>query len=218
MRTKTAGAVLMAAALTGCVGQQTRLTQADRLSLASQPQVHAVHHVLPRAFAVRSTGHRVFMALGTPFIVVPMVAEGMAMQRDLKLQDPAPRVKDRLAGALQANLQLANLRIVPEAVRTDELELLKQLFHTGVVLDVRTSDWGIDNNRAKYSGRARLVRLADAAILWQGTCEAVAGKDQPSPEREALVANEGRLLKRRLLEAADGCAEQLAGWILEKGR
>jgi len=206
------------AVLSGCVGQQTRLAPEDRLSLASQPQVHAVHHVLARAFGVESTAYTVVGVLFTPLVAGAMVAEGMAMQRDLKLEDPAPRVKDRLAGALQANLKLANLHFVPQAVQADELELLQKLFHTGMVLDVRTSAWGIDNNRAKYSARARLVRLADAAILWQGTCEAVAGKGQPSPERKALVADEGALLKMKLLEAADGCAEQLAGWILEQGR
>lgn len=89
----------------------------------------------------------------------------------------------------------------------------KETFRTGAVLDVRTMKWGIDNNRAKYSARARLVRLADSTILWEATCnEFVADKAKPGPTMEALTANDGELLKTKLGEAADLCADQLWAW------
>jgi ABC-type uncharacterized transport system auxiliary subunit len=204
--------------LAGCAGRQVQLAPKDRIALAGEPHVHAVHHATPRTFGVESSGYTAAAVLLTPLVGAAMALEGRALQRDLKLEDPVVRVRDRLASAFQASFKLGNLRIVPQAAQADDLEALKKQFQTGVVLDVRTAGWGIDNDRAKYSGRARLVRLSDSTILWQGTCKVVAGKDQPSPGREALVANEGAMLKAKLLEAADGCADQLAGWAIETDR
>lgn len=206
------------ALLAGCAGQQVHLAQEDRLSLLAQPQIHAVHH-RPIGFRVESTGYTTATMLVGPFISVAVAAsEAADLQRDLRLEDPAARVKHRLADALQAQLKLANVRMVPEPVLFDDVELLKEKFQSGVVLDVATTQWGIDNNRAKYLGRGRLVRLADKSVLWEGTCKVVVGADKPSPKREELVADEGALLKAHLREAADGCADQLAGWVVGKER
>lgn len=53
--------------------------------------------------------------------------------------------------------------------------------------------------------------------LWEATCEDfVVDKGKPAPAMDALKANEGELLKAKLREAADGCAEQLVGWLVGK--
>lgn len=202
--------------LAACAGQQTRLTPDDLRSLSSQPQVHVVHHMPARAFWVEGSGYTAVGVLLSPLVVIAQGHESMKLREDLRLDDPAPRVKERLIHALPTNS--ANMRVVSTPPKNDDVGTLKEFFQTGVVLDVRTMKWGIDNNRAKYSARARLVRLADSAVVWEATCnEFIAGKAEPRPTREALVANDGELLKARLREAADGCADQLAAWATGKG-
>ena len=199
--------------LVGCAGQRIKINAEDQRTLASQPNVYAVHHHPGVTFLAESTA----VALFAPFAAGVMVADGMNMQRELKLADLAPRVKDRLVQSLASDLKLANVRIVSDIPENTSVETLKKLFDAGVVLDVQTRKWGIDNNRAKYSALVRLVRLSDAAVLWEAACnEAVADKNKSAPAREALVANSGELLKAKLVEAADQCANELVGWLTQK--
>jgi len=210
-----AGKALLSAAsiavLAGCAGPQVRLADQDRRALAEAPQIHVVHSVTQGAFLVESTGRTVAAVLFSPLVAVAAgFGDGHALHRDLRLEDPVLRVRDRLAGVLSADLQLANVRVVNETVQSDQIDDLRALLRTGLVLDVRTTGWGLDNERAKYAVRARLLRLADSTLLWQGNCEHVADKALPSPSREALVADDGALLKAKLAQAAEHCADQLA--------
>ena len=149
----------------------------------------------------------------SPLVVLAQAQESKKLQADLRLSDPAPRVKGRLVAMLQRDVGLKNIRTVSDVPKDDNIELLKETFQTGAVLDVRTVKWGIDNNRAKYSARVRLVRLADSAVLWEATCDDfIADKAKPSPTMEALTANDGELLKTKLGEVADLCADQLWAW------
>lgn len=199
--------------LTACAGQQARLTTENRRSLSTEPQLHAVHHKSMGSFSYESTGYSLAGALITPLVAFAQVAEGAGMQSDLQLEDPVLRVKDRLISALQTQFNLANVVAVSDPPKSDGIETLTQAFRTGVVLDVRTMKWGVDNARAKYSARARLIRLSNSATLWQATCEYVADKAQPSPKMDELKANNGILLKAKILDAADGCADQLITWL-----
>jgi hypothetical protein len=119
--------------------------------------------------------------------------------------------------SLESNLKLSNVNAVSVPVRDDDIESLKRDLNSGVVLDVRTVKWGIDNNRARYSARVRLVRLEDSSVLWEATChDLVSGKAGATRTRAVLTANHGELLKSELGEAADACADQLAGWVIGK--
>jgi hypothetical protein len=140
------------------------------------------------------------------------VLEGMSLQKDYNIEDTAPRVKDRLVAVLQRDLGVASVRSLPDSPESDDGETLRRVYKDGVVLDVRTWNWGLDNYRASYQARARLIRLADGAVLWQETCKAfVAERDKRAPSMDTLLANGAERLKRNLREAADGCAEELAG-------
>ena len=199
--------------LTACAGQQTRLTADNRRALSTEPQIHAVHHVWTPVFMIESTVYSVAALFGSFVVMLAARDEGMGLQRDYRLEDPVVRVKDRLASKLQTDFNLTNVRVVTDPPKNDGVATLKQIFQTGIVLDVRTAKWGLDNARAKYSARARLIRLSDAAILWKATCEFTADKAQPSPKMDELKANDGILLKAKILDAADGCADQLFAWV-----
>lgn len=215
----TAKSVLIVSMLTllgACAAQPPARMNQDELALSLQPRIHAVHYESQRAFSVQSTGYIVAaVLLPTPLVLLAAAADGHGLKREFALEDPVAGMKQRLVTSLESTLKLTNLTPVSAPPPDEDIETLKRIFETGVVLDVRTVRWGIDNNRASYSARARLVRLLDSAVLWEATCrDSVRGK--AGATRDALVADHGKLLKSELREAADACADQLAGWVIGK--
>lgn len=205
------------ALVSGCAGPQRRLAEEDRKALVDAEQIHVVHQTPLGGFTVKSTGHTLAgVFLPSVVAVAARVSDSLGLYRDLRLEDPVLGVKQRMAGVLASDLRLGNVRFVEEPATSDQIDELRAKFRSGLVLDVRTIGWGLDNERAKYAGRARLLRLADSTLLWQGNCEHVVGKDQDSPTRDALVADDGALLKANLLRAAERCADALASSLAGK--
>ena len=244
--------------LPGCPSQQVLMTPDDRLSLSSQPHIIAIHYPPEEIFRLRYPGE----ILGGPFATLAAQYEAARLKRDLRLEDPALGVKDRLVNALRANFNITKVRTVSEYphtiiafetymearragsaldVETSRRMLdstLKETFQTGVVLEVQTRRWMLESARVVYSARARLLRVADSAVIWQGICvhvsevhvsdvPALAERRIPHPTiaeqpasqlmKEELEANDGKLLKAKLREAADGCADKLlSGWAVGK--
>jgi len=213
---QSAIAFSMAALLGACAIQPPVRMNEDELSLSLQPQIHAVHYESQRAFSVQSTGYIVAaVLLPTPLVFLAASADGHGLKREFALEDPVEGMKQRLVASLESSLKLTKVTAVSAPLPDEDIETLKRMFESGMVLDVRTVQWGIDNNRARYSARARLVRLADSTVLWEATCkDSLRGKAGGS--RAALVADHGKLLKSQLREAADACADQLAGWVIGK--
>jgi len=208
----------MLALLGACAARPPAPTSGDQLALFSQARIHAVHHEAEQAFSVMSTGYIVAaVLLPTPLVFLAALADGHELKREYELEDPVAAMKQRLVNSLESNLKLANVIAVSAPARADDIEILRRDFESGVVLDVRTVKWGIDNNRARYSARARLVRLADSSVLWEATCrDPMAGRAGGTRTRAAIVANNGELLKSELRQAGDACADQLAGWVIGK--
>ena len=200
--------------LSACAGQNVRFSEDNRKLLTTQP-VHAVH-LQPLGFVVESTGRTVAAVFFTPLVAIAYAAEGGELHSGLGLEDPAPRVKERLLGALEKEYQIPNLtRVAQPGARFGAEPVYAAL--SGVIVEVRTTHWGIDNNRAKYAAGVRVLRLPDGETIWDATCDQViAGKGKPSPTIEELRAENGALLKANLRDAADVCAEQLSKWALER--
>jgi hypothetical protein len=114
---------------------------------------------------------------------------------------------------------------------------LKEAFGSGVVLEVQTRTWRVESTRVVYSARAGMLRLSDLSDIWRVACTRVskvqlsdvpafAEKTMPNiPQvprqeelwmEEALKANDGALLRAKLREAADACADSLAEQALRK--
>lgn len=191
----TAKSVIIFSMLTllgACAVQPPARMKADGLALSLQPQIHAVHYDAQRAFSVLNTGYIVAaVLLPTPLVFLAASADGHGLKREFGLEDPVAATKLRLVASLESSLKLTNLSAVSAPPPDEDIETLKRMFESGVVLDVRTVQWGIDNNRARYSARARLVRLVDSTVLWEATCQdSVLGK--AGATRAALVANQGK--------------------------
>lgn len=198
----------------GCAGQSVKLSDEHRRTLTTE-KVHAVH-VEPTGFRVESTGYSVAGVLFTPLVAVGASFEGLNLRETLSLEDPIVLVQERLLAALEGQYRLPNvIRVAQPAARFAGDTQYKSL--NGVVLEVRTTKWGIDNNRAKYAAGARVLRLSDGAMLWDAICDDVtADKDKPSPEIDALRADNGALLKAKLNQAAEACADQLVAWVIQR--
>jgi hypothetical protein len=214
MKTNAVTAAVSLALLAACAGQHTKLTDDHRKTLTEQP-VHAIH-VEPPAFLAESTGYTMAMFVLAPLAIGGPIAEGSDLRTAHGVEDPVIRVKERVLSAFEDRYRLANVtRVAQPSGRLSADTQYNAL--SGVLLEVRTTKWGIDNNRAKYAAGVRLVRLADGVTLWNAVCnEVVADKDKPSPAREALRADNGALLKAKLNQAADACGEQLAAWAIER--
>jgi hypothetical protein len=198
--------------LAGCAGQHVKLGASERAALASEA-VHVVHLPAAKMFFVESSGYTAAGVLFSPLVVLAQAAEAKSLMDELKLEDPVARVKERLAAALESELRIAKVNRLERAPERSDPESLRKALGTGVVLQVRTENWRIDNNRAKYSASAQLVRLSDGVTLWHAVCpDSIADKDKPSPTTEQLKANGGELLKAKLAQAADACADALVRW------
>ena len=193
-------ATLIIVSITGCTGPH-KLARDERLSLSSPPKIHAVHHLPAAVFMVREP---VTAAVVLDAPADPAASESTRLRHE-RPEDPAPYVKNRLVRALQANLKLTNVDTVSGALENDEVRTLKEVFKTGVVLDVRTMKWGRDGSRGYYSVRARMVRLEDSTVLWKTTCS-------------ARWLDDGKPLGAQLNVASDDCAVQLSAKALGRDR
>lgn len=135
--------------------------------------------------------------------------------RGLSLEDPILRVKDRFVTALETEVGLKNLRTIPTPLGSDSLDHLRAELGKGVVLDFKTltpppaGGWalyaGIFWSTYAYSARARLIRLDDSRILWQGLCKI----SEKIPPLRVLEEDDGQAFKTRIEESAVICARQL---------
>jgi hypothetical protein len=136
---------------------------------------------------------------------------GAKLHSDLRLEDPAPQVTDRLAHFLQTSYN-ASIRRSSLSPASDEIEALRESFGTATVLDVRTTSWGIFNNHPRFVGRARLMRLGDSSVIWEAACEQAVPPRAARGDENAmatLLANNGEALKAKLQHRVDSCTEQL---------
>lgn len=162
-------------------------------------------------------------ALGAVLSMGLYESAGDKMANEYALKDPALRLQSRFLTSLEKDTGSKESRIVQEPPGGESIEELKRTFGKGMVLDFKTTQWLLfyyptdwSHYRIAYSARGRLVRLEEPKIIWQGTCEVIGQDPKTSPTMDELVANNGALLKQKINEAADACAEQL--WDHFSGR
>ena len=147
-----------------------------------------------------------------PALFAGSVSVGRRMVRDYSLEDPIVAVKERFVAVASERLTLATVRMVPEAMRADGIDQLKQTFGAGIVLDFQTTDWSLSASAGlTYRARARAVRLDDAKTIWQASCS---GGPQPLAAWDDLKRDDAAALKAGLAEAAATCAQKLVSDFL----
>jgi hypothetical protein len=99
------------------------------------------------------------------------------------VEAPLDRVRERVVTRLGGPLGYpAVLRRPPAMAASGSVEALRASVNSPLVLDFRTTSWGLGNLRGggepkaddpiytHHFVRARLVRLSDGQILWQAVC------------------------------------------------
>ena len=212
------------AVVSGCASSTVGLTPQDVAQLRTVSEIPAVHGQPP---TFRVIGRGSMLAPAMFGIVGGLVAEGMARSegKDLVteygLDDPAARVKDRLATALAERLGLANVRAVAAPVEDIDAKTLRSAFKDPVVLAVQTDQWSLasvdlsSRYGVTYAATARIVRTSDGTVLSNARCR-LDGKEFAKLTMDELKADNGTQLKTRFGQAADLCVERLVGELLSR--
>jgi hypothetical protein len=211
----------LAAMVTGCASSTVALKPQDVAQLKSASEILAVHGQ-PATFRVVTPGK--MLAAGMFGIVGGLVAEGMArsdgkdLVKEYKLDDPAARVKERLAAVLAERLALDNVRAVSTPVEDIDAKTLRR-FKDAVVLAVQTDQWSLSyidlssHYGLMYGATARLLRTSDGTVLSNASCR-LDGKNFAMLTMDELKADNGARLKTRLDQTVDLCIDRLIGDLL----
>jgi len=213
-----------AAMFTGCASSTVALKPQDVTQLKALSEIPAVHGQ-PATLRVVTVGKA--MSAGMFGVVGGLVADGMARSegKDLvkayALDDPAGRVKERVAAVLAERLALNNVRAVSTPVEDIDAKTLRGAFRDSVVLAVKTDQWSVSfvdlasHYGIVYSATARLVRTGDGTVLSNASCR-LDGRDFEKVTMDELKADNGALLKMRLERTADLCVDRLIGDLLSR--
>jgi hypothetical protein len=182
----------------GCFPKLIEMEKAERARLKDEGEIQAVHY----------SGK--FLEVDTDSssnsedeaLVFPLASS----QPRLILEDPVLEVKERVVLAMDAALELKSVRLIQEPLVGDDLDQLNAALGNGLAIDFKTIIWNLDHKKLWYVARSRIIRLEDSKILWQGVCDV---KNHLSGSWAEHMAAEAALLKKRLNEVAESCAQNL---------
>jgi hypothetical protein len=214
-------ALFLGSATLGCAGMiPVRLGAAERSGLSEAPVLHSVHY--------QPIGHLEVATVGGG-IDVWEHATGTGPWLDL--EDPVASVEAGFLAGLQREMGLTNIERFDRPLRSQHVpaaavdpEVLREVFHDGLVLDFESTAWRLAFvsrnllNPAKttygldFVVRARLIRLPDKVVLWQEVC-AWTNEEAHRPLDE-IMANGAMVLRARRDEIAASCAEELLGLFM----
>jgi hypothetical protein len=146
------------------------------------------------------------------------------------IEAPLDRVRERVVARLVELGYPAALKQPPAMAAGDGFADIRASVTAPLVLDFDSRSWGLGNLRGSgepkpddpiythHHVRARLLRLSSNTavpdqILWQAVCGLRGYKGDEAVKLKDLVATGGVVLREKLEAAADGCAEELAGFF-----
>jgi hypothetical protein len=223
------------ACLVACSPARIAMGTAEMSRLQSEPAVHAVAYA-PAHLSFRSAGDNAATALGAGAVgalggglggvLVGLharsraVRRGDEMSRAYSLQDPAPKVRDAFLASATSRTSLKNLLAITELLPSDEFKAIEKKVGNAAVLDFKTDSWRLVPGtlsgayyRMKYRMRIRFLRVADSTVIWQDYC--VFDDTKSKATLEELTARGGILLRDKIDEAADFCAQTLLDQVLK---
>jgi hypothetical protein len=192
-----------------------------------QHRIHAVHYPPRLAFSVFTKEGSKGESIGKYFGPVGLIAGAMSdlraaqtigesLLREYGIEDPVLLVKVKVTDALARQANFNNIRPVSVAIPNENPVDLKQTLDSGMVIDFKTITWMMQYTAQDpsqytiaYRAHSRLVRLDDGKVLWEGECSNRPQGLKTASTLEELTANQGSLLKARLQEEADFCADNL---------
>jgi hypothetical protein len=146
-------------------------------------------------------------------------AEGSQL-RTLGVRDPADAIAVVL---LEGLVKRFTLRVKhasePQPLEMSAKELSGVYPHADLVLDVRTTRWGVSPTSATryaihYQGRLRLIDTRRRAVVADGTCVVEPDHQPNDPSWDALMWNDAASLKERLWKVIERCADDYRTRVL----
>jgi hypothetical protein len=195
----------------GCGGPQFQPLNRTTLR-ASQPRSIVAANAPLRAFTLdpQAPGRGLIHAV----IAMQRADQAAAeLQRVRPLVDPALTIRDRL---LEGMAKRFSLRIVnsgtSETSATSPGELAAHYRGVDLILNVRTSDWGIravgnGNYGPAYDGEVTLIDGRSGELLARGFCSSHPVSLSGGPSLNNLVADEAALLHDTIAAITDECVE-----------
>ncbi len=225
-------AALILSFLSACSSTRTPAPSETLAAVASQSTMAIVRYD-PVPFLLHRGRQNPLKSAPGLFGVVGAVIESPAPRTDAQqagaqfistaqLTDPIARVETRFFAAWQRDFKFTAIPSTHRS-KSDSLHNLHDQFDTKYVLDFKTESWAIDPiysigpgmppeiYRATYSARARLVRLYDEEIVWQGWCR-YRETDVMTPQltcSETTGDDHGIAVKAAMETLGDACADNL---------
>jgi len=224
--TSTFVAVLLLSA-TGCSPSLIPMDKNEMARLKSESKIHVVAYQPPNfnystaadGFAAGAIG-ALTGGLGGAVYGLAMESRASRFAKTYFLEDPVPRAKETFLAGLPEHFDVTRVAQSQEPLSDDGVENLRKNFDNGVVLDFKTESWGLISAplsslyQTPYAVRARLVRLADGRVLWQGYCNRDGAGSRATFDE--FTANSGALLKKKLGETGEACGKELISQFLGK--
>ncbi len=177
--------------------------------------------ICPNCKAEYREGYTVCADCEVPLVEKLEEKSGEGLVRKLSLEDPAIKIRDRISSTLSSEIGWRDMQIESIYSGDDSINALKARFVDGIVLDVRTTFWGLritEEYEFGYQTRGRLLDLFSSKVIWEGTCSyAELNKDFGnliSWTGDIDLAS-GEKLKQAAMRAAKYCSEQFIYQITE---
>ena len=200
----------------GCAAKPIPMDHVERASLSSGQELRILYYEPPDFKVPPGTMPLImFGAVGGAIAAANMEqSQGQQTVKEYDVQDPIIQVSRRFVPRVGA---LLNVDMFGETSprQDDDIDSLKREFSQGYILDLKTSKWGIFRkpfetfHYVAYRGRARIIRISENKIIWQGVCDLEEKDNDKMPHITEFEANNGALLKDNLTKLAASCADEL---------
>jgi hypothetical protein len=211
-----AAVLLLLAISAACAPKPIAMDHAERDLLSRGEAVRVIYYTPPDFKVPPGTMPLImFGAVGGAIAAASMEqSQGQQTVKEYDVQDPIIQVRRRFAPQVGV---LLNVDMSGETSprQDDDLDSLRKEFSQGYILDLKTSKWGIFRNPFQtfhyvgYRGRARLIRVSEKKVVWQGVCDLEEKDNDNMPHITEFEANNGALLKANLDKLAASCADEL---------
>jgi hypothetical protein len=143
-----------------------------------------------------------------------------AWMKQCEIDDPVEEIRDDFAETLAAVLSLEVLEPERRTKATDLPGIIKDHPGADLILDVRTSKWGIHrvgtesrghevHFAAGYEGSLRLIDARRSTVVAEASCAIQFSNDDDPPTLNELFEDECALLKKGVTLSAQTCAKRL---------
>jgi hypothetical protein len=201
--------------LAGCAPVSTKSINAAQ-DLQGKKLI-VTNHSIPD-FSAGTAGKAMFGLVGG----LAMISSGNELVRTDEIPDPAVRIGNQLANDLAQN---QGVILVPSsglvAPSGGSADLLKTYPGADLWLDVKTYAWSYMYYPTKwatyhvfYAANIRLVDGKTGDVIAQQTCKTDPVDPNNAPSLDELRANQGALLKKLFVQAADTCVSNAEQQIL----